>query len=77
MSAEYLMTKRLQTLFLKKVPFWVVRVETKNWKTSLLTLWFNLEDMVQLGMSQGIERVMYQLKDTPKKVYALDVKLFL
>ena len=33
--------------------------------------------MFQLGMYQGIEQVMVQLKDTPTKVYALGVKLFL
>ena len=43
-----------------------------------LTLWFQLEDMFQLIVTpQGIEKVMIQLKDTPTKVYAIGVKLFL
>ena len=33
--------------------------------------------MFQLGMYQGIEQVMVQLKDTPTKVYAIGAKLFI
>ena len=42
------------------------------------TLWFPLEDMLQLIVTpQGIEKVTIQLKDTPTKVYAVGAKLFL
>ena len=42
------------------------------------TLWCQLEDMFQLIITpQGIEKVIFQLKDTPTKVYAIGAKLFL
>ena len=41
-------------------------------KKIVLTLWCQLEDMVQLTvMPQGIEKVTIQLLDTPTKVYAI------
>ena len=44
----------------------------------LVTLWFQLEDMVQLIVTpQGIEKVTVQLIDTPTKVYAIGASLFL
>ena len=46
--------------------------------SNLATLWFQLEDMFQLiSLSQAIEQVAVQLKDTPTKVYAIDARLFL
>ena len=42
------------------------------------TLWFQLEDMVQIIVTpQGIEKVTIQFQDTPTKVYAIGAKLFL
>ena len=39
------------------------------------TLWCQLEDMFQLiVMSQGIEKVMIKLIDTPTKVYAIGAR---
>ena len=43
-----------------------------------ITLWCQLEDMLYLIITpQGIEKVTIQLKDTPKKVYAIGAELFL
>ena len=42
------------------------------------TLWCQLEDMFQLVVTpQGIEKVTIQLINTPTKVYAIGVRLFL
>ena len=42
------------------------------------TLWFQLEDLFQLMvMTQGIEKVAIQLKDTPTKVYAIGAQYWL
>ena len=40
----------------------------------LHTLWFQLEDMFQLiATPQDIEKVTFQLIDTPTKIYAIGV----
>ena len=50
-------------------------VHVSQFKLYELTLWFQLEDMFQLIVTQGIEKVTIQLKDTPTEVYAIGAKL--